>query len=148
MDTARHKEINVQDRTKGKAFLKAKLGHCLDNDQLESLEQAINKVVEGNHCTYDHYLRNCWLHIDSDSPVQNKTLLPRLQKEYSVLMSAQEHLNLLQIELIQIIDAKPSGYKTRMSELKEMIANIEQEIDKNRYYSMVNDVVTTTPVLW
>lgn len=127
--------------------LKNKLGQYLDNEQLKSLEQAINKAVEGQ-CTYDQYLRNCWLHIDPESPVQNKTLLPRLQKEYSALKGAQEHLNLLQIELIQLTDAKPVGYETRMSELKKMIASIEQEIDKNRYYSMISDVVTITPVLW
>jgi len=81
-------------RTKGEAILTAKLGKHLDVGQLKNLEQAINKETFKNlhteglvdinpndqrvQRTYDQYLRKTCLHIDPDSPVQNKTLLPRL----------------------------------------------------------------------
>lgn len=83
-------------RTKGEAILKNKLSSYLDLDQLKELEQSINKetfkslehegLMDINpndqrvQRTYDQYLRKSCLHIDPESPVQNKTLLIRLQQ--------------------------------------------------------------------
>lgn len=83
-------------RTKGEAILKNKLSKHLDSGQLKDLEQSINKetfkaleregLIDINpndqrvQRTYDQYLRKSCLHIDPESPVQNKTLLIRLQQ--------------------------------------------------------------------
>lgn len=94
--TAKALSVPQEVRTKGEAILRTKLSTHLDAGQIKTLEQAINKetfkslhsegLVDINpndqrvQRTYDQYLRKCCLHIDPNSPVQNRTLLLRLQQ--------------------------------------------------------------------